>query len=188
MKLLENDLLRLRAPEPEDLEMLYRWENDTSLWELGSTLSPFSRYVLKQYISESKNDIYEHKQLRLIIELKETRAAVGTIDLYDFDPHHRRAGIGILIDAAHQRKGYAKNALKLIFDYAFSFLNLHQLYATIPVTNTPSLCLFEQCGFETMGILKDWLFTTHGFTDVRIAVCINQSDIKISNIGHHFMA
>ena len=173
MKLLENDAIRLRAPEPEDLDKLYSWENDASLWEMGSTLSPYSRYVLKQYIADAGHDIYDHKQLRLIIELKESGITVGTIDLYDFDPHHRRAGVGILIDATYQRKGYAKSALKLLMHYAFSFIKIHQLYACIPITNTPSLHLFEQCGFETMGILKDWLFTTNGYTDVRIAGCIN---------------
>ena len=179
MKLLENNTIRLRAPEPEDLDMLYSWENDVALWELGSTLSPFSRFSLKQYISEAGNNLYEHKQLRLIIELKHTAAIVGTIDLYDFDPHHRRAGVGILIDAAHQRKGYAKEALNLLLDYAFSFIKIHQLYAFIPVTNTASLHLFEQCGFETMGILKDWLFTTNGYTDVRIAARLNHGKIEI---------
>jgi diamine N-acetyltransferase len=173
MKLLENDTIRLRAPEPEDLDDLYRWENDASLWEKGSTLSPYSRYELKQYIADARHDIYDRKQLRLIVELKETGTTVGTIDLYDFDPHHRRAGVGILIDTAHQRKGYAKIALKLLSDYAFSFIKIHQLYAYIPVTNTSSLQLFEQCGFETMGILKDWLFTANGYVDVRIAGCIS---------------
>ena len=174
MKLLENNTIRLRAPEPEDLDKLYLWENDASLWEMGSTLSPYSRYVLKQYIAESKLDIYDRKQLRLIIELEESGTTVGTIDLYDFDPHHRRAGVGILVDAAHQRKGYAKTALKLLIHYAFTFIKIHQLYAYIPVTNTPSLLLFEQCGFETMGILKDWLFTANGYVDVRIAGCFNK--------------
>ena len=173
MNLLTNNMIRLRAPEPEDLDKLYRWENDVSLWELGSTLSPYSRYVLKQYIAEAGSDIYDRKQLRLIIELKETNTAVGTVDLYDFDPHHRRAGVGILIDAAHQRKGYATNALSLLIDYSFSFLKIHQLYAYIPVTNTPSQRLFEQCGFETMGLLKDWLFTVNGYIDTRIVARIN---------------
>jgi diamine N-acetyltransferase len=174
MNLLENDIIRLRALEPEDLDQLYLWENDASLWELGSTLSPYSRYLLKQYIADSKNDIYVSKQLRLIIELKETGTVVGTIDLYDFEPHHRRAGVGILIDDAHQRKGYAKKALKLLIHYAFYFINIHQLYAFIPVTNTPSLLLFEQCGFETMGTLKDWLSTTNGYVDVKIAGRFNK--------------
>ena len=169
MKLLENETIRLRAPEPEDLDKLYSWENDPALWELGSTLSPYSRYLLKQYIADSGNDIYDRKQLRLIIELKETLTPIGTIDLYDFDPHHRRAGIGILVDPIYQKKGLGTSALNLLIDYAFSFLKIHQLYAYIPVTNTPSLRLFEQCGFETIGILKDWLSTTDGYVDVRLA-------------------
>ena len=173
MKLLENNIIRLRAPEPEDLDKLYQWENDTSLWELGSTLSPFSRYALKQYIADVENDIYERKQLRLIIELKETHTAVGTVDLFDFDIHHRRAAFGLLIDAVHQRKGYAKTALNLLIDYAFSLLKLHQLYAYIPVTNAPSLSLLKQCGFETMGILKDWQTTANGYVDVQIVGLIN---------------
>ena len=172
MPLLDNNIILLRAPEPEDLDKLYEWENETSLWELGSTLSPCSRYLLKQYIADAGNDIYTRKQLRLIIELKETKTAVGAVDLYDFDPQHLRAGVGILIDPAYQRKGYGKNAMQLLMDYAFSFLNLHQLYAHIPVTNRPSQHLFEQCGFETMGILKEWLFTPNGHVDVRIATCI----------------
>jgi diamine N-acetyltransferase len=166
MSLLNNDIIGLRAAESEDLDKVYEWENETSLWELGSTLSPYSRYLLKQYIADSENDIYNRKQLRLIIELIETKTAIGTIDLYDFDPHHHRAGVGILIEAAHQRNGFAKIALQLLMDYAFSFLNLHQLYAHIPVTNTPSRHLFEQCGFKTICILKDWLFTTNGYVDV----------------------
>jgi len=173
MKLLENDTIRLRALEPEDLDKLYGWENDASLWEMGSTLSPYSRYELKQYIADAGHDIYDRKQLRLIIEIKKTATTVGTIDLFDFDPHHRRAGVGILIDAAHQRKGYANIALKLLINYAFSFIKIHQLYANIPITNIPSLHLFEQCGFKTMGVLKDWLFTTNGYVDVRIVGCVN---------------
>jgi diamine N-acetyltransferase len=172
--MLENDTIRLRAPEPEDLDKLYRWENDPAMWEIGSTLSPYSRYALKQYIADAGKDIYERKQLRLIIELKETRTAVGAVDLFDFDPHHRRAGVGILVDSAHQKKGLAKMALNLLIGYAFSFLKIHQLYAYIPVTNTPSLRLLEQCGFETMGLLKDWLLTANGYTDTKFVALINR--------------
>jgi len=173
MPLLENNRIRLRAPEPEDLELLYGWENDPAIWEIGSTLSPYSRYSLKQYIADAVNDIYERKQLRLIIELKETNTAVGTVDLYDIDPHHRRAGVGILVDTAHQKKGYAKSALNLLIGYAFSFIKLHQLFAFIPINNTRSLRLFEQCDFETMGVLKDWLLTTNGYMDVAVVSCLN---------------
>ena len=65
--LLENGNIRLRAVEPEDLDRLYSWENNTRLWDVGNTRNPYSRYILKQYIINSDKDIYENKQLRLMI-------------------------------------------------------------------------------------------------------------------------
>ena len=52
-RFLEDEVIRLRALEPEDLELLYRWENDSALWEFSSTLAPFSRYLLKEYIENA---------------------------------------------------------------------------------------------------------------------------------------
>lgn len=174
MPLLENKIIRLRALEPEDLEPLYKWENDTSLWSLGGTVSPYSYYILKNYIVESHKDIYEQKQLRLMIMLQETKEPVGMVDLYDFDPHNGKAGVGILIDTRFQQQGYAKDAISLITDYAFSFLKLHQLYAHIPTTNTPSRKLFAACGFQESGILQDWNSGSDGFCDVYIMQRINR--------------
>jgi diamine N-acetyltransferase len=178
VKLLEDGRIRLRAPEPEDLDTLYRWENDASYWESGSTFSPYSRYALKRYIAESGNDFYERRQLRLMIELKEMSVAVGMIDLYDFDPHHLRAGVGILLDGAYRRKGIAAGALTLIVQYTFAFMKIHQLYAHIPQTNTPCLRLFERCGFETAGVMKDWLSTSGGYVNV-VAVSLIRQDGNI---------
>ena len=173
MKLLEDDIIRLRPLEPEDLELLYKWENDASLWTLGGTVSPYSYYILKEYISESHKNIYEQKQQRLMICLKDSGQSVGMIDLYDFDPHNSRAGVGILIDTDFQGKGYAGYAVKLIIDYAFLFLKLHQLYAHIPIGNTPSRKLFSSCGFKDSGILRDWNSVSEGFSDVCIMQLIN---------------
>ena len=67
-KLLENDVIRLRAPEPRTWNSS-GWENDTDSWTLGATTAPFSRFTLKQYLIESQNDPFSDKQLRLMIEL-----------------------------------------------------------------------------------------------------------------------
>lgn len=103
MNLLQNKTVCLRAPEPEDLELLYSWENNPEWWEIGNTLAPYSRYLLKEYIAESHRGIFDLKQLRLMIDLCSTGATVGMLDLYDFDPHHRRAGVGILVDPLYQK-------------------------------------------------------------------------------------
>ncbi|MDR3251143.1 MAG: GNAT family N-acetyltransferase [Tannerella sp.] len=154
--LLENEKIKLRAIEPEDLDSFYKWENDTGTWLMGCTTAPYSRYQLKQYIASSK-DIYESKQLRLMIEKKRINRVVGMIDLYDFEPFHRRAAIGIIIDGSYRQKGVAAEALTLLCEYAFSFLKLHQLYAFIQGGNEASVRLFKRCNFKMRGLLPDWV-------------------------------
>jgi diamine N-acetyltransferase len=173
MTLLTNDTIKLRALEPEDLDRLYAWENDASLWMSGTTLSPYSRYVLREYISQSHLNIYELRQLRLMIEQISSGACVGMVDLYDFDPHNRKAGVGILLDPQYQHRGIATQALNLLIDYAFSFLKLHQIYAYIPRENKPSQSLFQRCDFMPTGILTDWISTEKGYAEVLIVQRIN---------------
>ena len=93
--------VHLRAIEPEDLDMLYTIENDTSMWNVGTTSVPYSRYTLYEYIANSKNDIYTDRQVRMMIENGD-REIVGIVDLINFDPKHLRAEIGIAI-AKHLR-------------------------------------------------------------------------------------
>ncbi|TNF77864.1 MAG: N-acetyltransferase, partial [Bacteroidetes bacterium] len=132
MKILENRTISLRAPEPEDLDLLYIWENESDVWQVSGTLTPFSRFILKQYLENAGKDIYEAKQLRMMIQLKSNRRPLGAIDLFDFDPHHRRAGLGILIaEPSDRRKGYAREALDTMCGYCFSVLHLHQVYCHI---------------------------------------------------------
>jgi len=156
---LESKRIKLRALEPADVELLYKWENNTSLWHVSNTLTPFSKYILKKYIENSHLDIFEAKQLRLIIDVIEnTPFSVGAIDLFDFDAYNKRAGLGILInDINYRKKGYASEALKLIIDYAFNYLKLHQLYCNISIDNATSINLFEGHGFVKTGEKIDWL-------------------------------
>lgn len=175
MALLSSSSIRFRAIEPEDLDILYHWENNTAFWEVGVTLALFSKYILRQYITESHKDIYELRQVRFIIELSNTHTPIGLADLFDFDPHNSRAAIGILIDTPFQKKGYAKQALALLEEYAFSFLKIHQLYAHIPEKNQASLQLFLKSGYGEHGIFKEWLRTIDGYQDVRLLQKINSN-------------
>ncbi len=158
--------VRLRALEPEDAEWLYRWENDPAVWGVSHTLLPFSRHILRQFIAGQARDIYQTRQTRFVIETTDGARPVGVIDLYDFDPFHSRAGIGILVyGAENQRKGYAEEALRSLVRYGFDVLRLHQLHANIAASNTASLRLFEKCGFLPCGRKRDWLKTPSGWED-----------------------
>lgn len=168
MNYLTGKQIELRAVEPEDLDALYRWENDSSLWIYGSTVSPFSRYLLKQYIENYTADIARDKQLRLIIMRKESRQVIGAIDCFDYDITNRKAAIGLLIDPDHKRQGFGRDALETFIEYAFRFLHLHQLYVHIPVCNTASIALFRTCGFHESTRLKDWIRLPLGYADALI--------------------
>ena len=158
MKPLENLSISLRAPELEDLDLLFIWENEPSIWQVSGTLTPFSRYILKQYLEHAGKDIYEAKQLRLMIQLKSNHRPVGAVDLFDFNPHHHRAGIGILIaDPSDRRLGYARETLETVIAYCFDVLHLHQIYCNIAAGNSASIKLFKEAGFEECGRKKEWL-------------------------------
>ena len=166
--------INLRAPEPEDLELLYGWENNTSHWIISNTIVPFSKYTLKRYLENSHKNIYETGQLRLMIDHISDGKTIGTIDLFDFDPFHKRAGIGILIaDEAYRRKGYASMALKCLVDYCFGTLQLHQLYCNILSNNCESMDLFRKTGFIEAGIKKDWVKTNDGYIGEHLFQLIN---------------
>ncbi len=155
----------LRPVEPEDIELLYQWENNMEIWNVSNTRTPFSKYILAEYIKESAKDIYETKQLRLIIQ-NENSIPVGALDLFDFDPYHMRAGIGILIHSTGNRNnGYGSDALNAIFGYAKEVLGIKQLYANIAHKNDVSIHLFEKAGFIETGIKKSWLKTSTGWED-----------------------
>lgn len=158
MKLLKSKNLQLRALEPEDVDVLYQWENDTGLWVVSNTTTPFSKYFLQQFIINSHNDIYTDKQLRLMIELiKNSNQPIGSIDLFDFDPKNLRAGIGILIAEKYRSKGYGSEALDTVIEYCRKVLNMHQLYCNIGEDNPESLKMFEKKGFKIIGKKEQWI-------------------------------
>ena len=160
--------LVLRALEPEYIDLLYRWENNMEIWEVSNTLTPFSKHQLRKYIEQAQLDVFQSKQLRLIIESAESAQTVGMIDLFDFDAFHQRGGVGIIIHQDYRQRGYAFDALNSFAEYCFSNLALKQLYANISESNKASIRLFEKAGFDLIGIKKAWRKTKDGFEDERL--------------------
>jgi diamine N-acetyltransferase len=171
----------LRALETSDIDILYDWENDREIWRVSHTIAPFSRYILEKYIESSHLDIYESKQLRLMIDLVEgeKKITVGAIDLFEFDPFNSRAGVGILIkDNIHRNKGIASTALKEFIDYAFSTLMLNQLFCNIAPDNERSIHLFTKAGFKLIGTKQQWNQSADGFVDEMMYQLLSSDYLK----------
>jgi len=162
-QLLIGENIKLRALEPEDISLLFAIENNETFWEISHTQTPFSKFLLQQYLENAHLDIYEAKQLRLVIADKKTEQAIGFIDLFDFNPQHKRAGVGILVKPTFQKRGVGFDALSVLIKYAFQYLDVHQLFANITGDNYKSIALFEKLHFKKVGIKKDWLFVKNSY-------------------------
>lgn len=163
MFLTDKDL-SLRIAEPADAELIYRWENDRSLWRVSETSAPTSLFQIEQFLI-GNSDWIANRQLRLMVEVEGASHPIGSVDLFDYDPLNRRIGIGVLIETAYRQQGYASRAVKLTLDYLFQDLMVHQVHCLIGEGNTPSLRLFEGLGFRCGGCRKDWIKTPEGYLD-----------------------
>lgn len=235
--MLSGDLIRLRAVEPADAELLYAWENDPAVWAVSGTTEPFSREQIERFVERQLEggDLLRTGQLRLMIEVPEPASAgpteagaaaagtagtagaepgaaeteaveteaaeteaaeteaaetgvsetgvepeiieeiqvanrrartIGTLDLFEYDPLHGRAGLGILIyDAEERGRGYAADAVVTLCRYAREKLRMHQLWCNVGADNEASLGLFRKLGFREVGTKRDWLWTPEGYRD-----------------------
>ena len=154
----------LRAMEPEDLDYLYRIENDADLWGVGVTNVPYSRYALHDFIANATGDIYTDKQVRLMVD-DETHHTVGIVDLMNFAPRHHRAEVGIVIEKRCRGRHLAFAALRELHHYAYHVLHLHQLYAIVAESNTAARQLFIVNGYIHSGLLRHWLFNGEDYED-----------------------
>ncbi len=171
----------LRALEPQDVDLMMIYENDIDIWPVSGTLVPYSRYTIEQFYKNAVQDIYIAKQLRLAIEvIKEAHrgSTIGYVDLYEFEPQQRRAGVGILVgDKKERGKGYATEALKLLTKYCFDTLNLHQLHCQIENSNQVSINLFKKAGYKECGELKDWVVFNGGWHSVTLMQIIRPKPV-----------
>ncbi|RKS50782.1 diamine N-acetyltransferase [Gillisia mitskevichiae] len=173
MLTLKGDKIYLRALEPEDLDFILEVENNEDFWEISSTRVPYSRFLIKKYLQNSHRDIFDVKQLRLMI-CRHDDKSIGLIDIFDLEPKDRRAALGILfVNDEDRGKGFGQEVLKLTSDYCFTHLGLRQVYANVTEDNLASIKLFEKCNFTEVGIKKDWVLVNGKFKNEILYQLIN---------------
>ena len=187
-------MIKLRKIEPDDLPFLYQWENDSRAWADGANHNPLSQQDLRDYIQSTTGDIYRDGQLRLIIEsnspqdglghtwersvseavCQRSGFTMGCIDLFDFDARNRRAAIGMYIAPEWRGKGVGKQAVRLLEDYAFGFLNLRVLYAVIATNNKACSLIYEQASYIPSSPLRAWTLESDAVMWTKVNPSISQ--------------
>ncbi|MCM1449000.1 MAG: GNAT family N-acetyltransferase [Clostridiales bacterium] len=159
--MLSDGIVTLRAPEPQDIDMMYLTENDVAQWNDGVTFAPVSRKQLWDYIENYDGNIFATGQLRLVIVHRNEFA--GVADLYDYDRVNHRAYVGITVIKSMRHDHVATRALSLLIKLCGEVLGMHQLAAVVRCDNEPSVKLFRNAGFTETGRFTDWIKRGRGY-------------------------
>lgn len=73
--------------------------------------------------------------------------------------------LGYSIDKEYEGKGYMKEAINLVLEYAKEYLDLHRIEASVLTTNERSKGVLLSCGFEEIGINKKYLYINGKWSD-----------------------
>ena len=170
---LKGNKISIRALEPSDADILYRWENNMSVWPVSYTQLPFSKFMLEEFVHTAHQDIYTNKQLRLMVTENQLNETIGVVDLFDFDPQHERCGLGIYIHEGKRNIGFGSECIELIKKYCFNILHLKQVHVLVNNSNEAGVGLFLKMGFEKQGLKKCWHKTgLNTYEDVWFLQCI----------------
>lgn len=146
----------LRAPEPDDLDVLYKWENDPERLLYGRTGLPYPRKLLADYIAGYNEVALNAGHIRFLVDSPDGET-IGILDLYDLDLSARKAFVSIYIDAGSRGKGLASAAVDEAIEFARGHLGLYQLVVIVSSENPPSSRLFLSKGFKKIATLPHWL-------------------------------
>jgi diamine N-acetyltransferase len=151
--MIQGEDIYLRPLKQDDVEILFDWENRQENLEVSPVHGSVSREDLSLYI-ENEKDLHLDKQWRLMICSK-NHEALGTIDLFDYNPKTGEAGIGILVaEEKDRRKGVAGQAINMLTSYAFAMFNLKIIYCHVQEHNAASHGLFLKQGFELSEVVN----------------------------------
>ena len=159
---MKDSRIYLRAFELDDYKTSVTWRNDSHIWNmLGGTKYFVSEAYEKKWVEEA---IFNSKDIRLAVCLKENDLYIGNVYLTDIDMINRKAVSHVLIgNKDYWGKGYASEALKLLLDYAFNERGLNRIVADILESNEQSIRMHEKTGYKKEGLMRESVFKNGKF-------------------------
>ena len=137
----------LRLIEKDDAVLIFSWENNEEIKKVTRIESTLSIQMIDALIEEQMN-VWDSGQIRFLICKADTGTPLGTVDLYEVNFSLYTAVIGILIAKESDRnKGYGREAIQLIHEYAINTLGIKEISAKIQKENTRSIAFFNSSGY-----------------------------------------
>ena len=147
-KKLVGDRIYLSPRSLEDVELYTEWLNDFETTDYtGRSGCITSLESEKKYLEEKSNE----EAAFAIVTLEENKL-IGYIGIEDINHIHRIGTLGIFIgDKDYRDKGYGTEAIHLILEYGFNYMNLNNIKLDLMAFNARALKCYEKCGFKEYG-------------------------------------
>lgn len=159
--MLNGERVTLRPIREDDLPALYEWRIDMDTWALTQEVAPYpltwERFLAKARASS------EEERVEFAIEADGT--LVGRVGLFHFDPLARSFEVGIAFGPGHRGKGYGREVLALIVDFAFRHHNAHRVHLSCLATNEPAQRAYRAAGFVEEGRKRQSAFVDGEYVD-----------------------
>jgi RimJ/RimL family protein N-acetyltransferase len=164
------ELVRLRALEMEDLDIILKYFNNLELRQYLSTQWPMSRNTERQWLERATTmDPWKDGVLHLAIEDKKTNEFLGTVGIFDISKQHQKAELGIAIyNPDNHGKGYGTDTTKVMLWVAFHVLGLNTVYLLALDTNKRAHRAYEKAGFKYAGTYRQGAYVLGKFEDFQI--------------------
>jgi RimJ/RimL family protein N-acetyltransferase len=155
---LKTERLLIRPLVESDANSLFSIYSDPDAMKFWNT-APWADFgKAKELIQKDIEALRKGFHLRLGIESKNEGELIGTCSLFSFNEQCKRAEIGYILSKSFWGKGFMKEALTALIDYAFKTLSLHRIEADIDPQNISSANILNRLGFSKEGRLRErWI-------------------------------
>ena len=169
----------LSPVQDDDAECFTKYMNDMEVTDFTGTTHNIYNYAgEKSWIT---NIYSSEKNKTFCICRVEDEKVIGNISLMEIDYINRTAELGIMIGEEDSRsKGYGEEAINLLLDYGFNYLNLHSIYLRVNSINKRAIRCYEKVGFKPLGTKREDKFINGKYYDTIYMDLLKSEYIKES--------
>ena len=153
-----------KGASDEEIEKFTEWMNDFQVTDFTGRSAQITTITgEKEWLENSTKDT--ENRIFNIVELNENKL-IGTVGLERFNWIERSAVLGIFIgDKDYRSNGYGTEAIKLLLEYGFRYLNLHSIRLDLLSVNERAHKCYLKCGFKDTGCSREQIFLNGKYYD-----------------------
>lgn len=160
----ERIYLSPKGSSEEEIQKFAEWMNDFQVTDYTGRTSQITTYASeKEYLENAEKDT--EKRTFNIVNLEDDKL-FGTVGLEHINWVERSAVLGIFIgDDDFRSNGYGTEAIKLLLEYGFKYLNLHSIRLDLLSVNERAHKCYLKCGFKDTGCSREEIFLNGKYYD-----------------------